>query len=377
MKLSEMNCIDREKKVPIYRQIHEILQQELRDGFYEQTERLPSEKELCSRFGVERNTVRNALQLLVDEGVVERVPGYGTRILRNDTNVVQAGVERMGQMRQNILMLTRETDPLGHQVEYFHLQLMQLLEKRISQMGYNLVFKTLSQNNKLEEIISYTCPAAILFDSYMQTEYYQQALELNIPCISINHYTPLFTSVISNNFDGAYKVAKLMAEAGHREIALITGKEGYQTTAERLSGFQSFYFQKNLIQEQKYIYIGNWLFESGVEIGEKILAIPKLERPTAVFAFNDDLAYGCLSCFEKHGVDVPGDISLVGFDRTARYTTVFKPITTVDVNIEAMVQYACWCLGEQLRGNSPKARAKIQVETIIIDGGTVKNIKGK
>ena len=97
----------------------------------------------------------------------------------------------------------------------------------------------------------------------------------------------------------------------------------------------------------------------------------KKERPTAIFAFNDDLAYGCLSCMEKHGVDIPGEISLAGFDRSDRYESVFRPITTVDVNIEDMVQYACWYLHGRLNGNSPQALAKIQIETSIIDKGTV------
>lgn len=367
MKTSEA-CVKRGGRVPVYRQIHEILSRELRDGAYEGVDTLPSEKELCGRFDVERNTVRKALQLLVDEGLVVKAPGYGTRILRN------AEPAAPSQMRQNILMLTRETDPLSSQVEYFHLKLMKLLERRISEMGYNLVFKTLNRSNSLSEIVAYTCPAAILFDSYIQSQYYQQALELNIPCLSINHYTPVLTSVVSNNFDGAYQVARLMTDSGHRRIALITGKNGYQTTTERLSGFQSLYLQKALVQDQKYVFAGNWLFESGFEIGEKILSMAKKERPTAVFAFNDDLAYGCLSCMEKHGVDVPKEISLVGFDRSDRYESVFRPITTVDVNIEDMVQYACWCLHGRLSGNSPQALAKIQIETRIIDKGTVRVI---
>lgn len=362
--------IDRKKNLPVYRQIHEILEEELRSGRYGQAELLPSEKELCGRFSVERNTLRKALQLLVEDGLVEKAPGYGTKILR------EKKLSLTGQLRRNILMLTMETDPLGQQVEYFHLKLMRLLEKEISGLGYNFVFKTLSQNNSLQEVVSYTSPAAILFDSHMQTTYYQEALKLNIPCISLNHYTPLLTSVVSNNFDGAYQVAKLMTGAGHRKIALITGKNGYQTTTERLSGFQSLYFRKNLSQEQLHIFAGNWLFDSGFEIAEKILAMPRDRRPTAIFAFNDDLAYGCLSSLQKHGVDIPGEISLVGFDRSDRYESIFRPITTVDVNIEDMVQYACWCLSGKLEGNSPKALAKIQIETSIIDNGTVRNMAG-
>ena len=180
--------------------------------------------------------------------------------------------------------------------------------------------------------------------------------------------------MVSNNFDGAYKMAKHITDCGHQKIALITGKGNYQTSLERLSGFQSLYLKKGLVLDPELIFPSDWLFESGFAVGEKILSMPKSKRPTAVFAFNDDLAYGCLSSLEKHGVDVPGEISLAGFDRSDRYENVFRPITTVDVSIEAMVQYACWFLQGQYQGISPKALAKIQIETAIIDNGTVKQI---
>ena len=180
--------------------------------------------------------------------------------------------------------------------------------------------------------------------------------------------------MVSNNFDGAYRVDRRIAEAGHRNIALITGKMGHQTTMERLSGFRSLYLEKNLSQNLKYVYQGDWMFDSGAAIGEQILALPKEERPTAVFAFNDDLAYGCLSSLEKHGLSMPEEISLVGFDHSDRYEGIFRLITTVDVNIEDMVQYACWCLDGQIKRSFPRALAKIQVETILVDNGTIRKI---
>lgn len=373
MKAVMQSGIDRSKNLPVYRQIYEILKQELDDGFYNTVDVLPSERLLCERFGVERNTVRKALDLLVSDGLVEKMPGYGTKISR-ELSPVSDDTGKFTQLRQNILMFTRETNPAVAQMEYFHLKLMRVLERQIYEMGYNLICKTLSSEVRLIDVIAYTGPAAVLFDSYFQKQHYQQVLEMNIPCLSINHYTPLLISVVSNNFDGAYRVAKRMTEAGHKKIALITGKLGHQTTTERLSGFRSLYLQKNPSQNLKHIFTGDWLFDSGVNIGEKILNLPKEERPTAIFAFNDDLAYGCLSCLEKHGIDVPNEISLVGFDHSDRYEGIFRPITTVDVNIEDMVKYACWCLDDQIKRSFPRALAKIQVETFLVENGTVKDL---
>jgi DNA-binding LacI/PurR family transcriptional regulator len=182
------------------------------------------------------------------------------------------------------------------------------------------------------------------------------------------------TSIVSNNFDGAYKVAETLTGAGHRRIAFILGKRSHQTTMERLSGVQSLYMTQGFPLQEQYLLEGSWLFSSGVAAGERILAMKSTERPTAVFAFNDDMAYGCFNALQRGGLSVPGDISIVGFDKSDRYSAMFPPITTVDVNLDAIVDYACWYLADSLAGKPPKARAKIQIDTTISDNGTIKNI---
>lgn len=375
MSMPKLDEIDRTIKLPVYKQIYAILNREMENGLYDHVEILPSEKELCERFDVERNTVRKALQILVEEGRVKKMPGYGTKILRGDEVGTKKEEEHPVSIHDNILMLTRESNPLGNNhVESFHLKLMWLLEQKCSELGYNLVFKMLGANTSLEEIVAITRPAAIIFDSYFPAQYYQQASVLGVPCVSINHYTPWMLSVVSNNFDGAYQAIKRLTDAGHRRIALIAGKSEYQSSIERLGGVQSLYQKIGLPLQANYVFSGSWFFEFGASVGEKIAAMPEGKRPTAVFAFNDDLAYGCLSSLEKNGIRVPEDISLVGFDRSDRYENVFRPIDTVDVNIEAMVQYTCWYLFSMFTGHVPKAMAKLQVATEQVENGTVREL---
>jgi len=354
--------IDKNSDVPVYRQIYNILYDEIIHGVYNQTGKLPCERELKNLFGVERNTVRKALQLLAEKGLIIKIAGYGTKI----------AIEK--NLSKNILFITRQDYLQNEKSEYFHLKLIEILENNLSLFNYNLIFKSADEQfNEFDIIktISHTDTAAVIFDSYNKNSFYEIATSVNIPCVSINHYTPAVTSIVSNNFDGSYRVMKMLAEAGHKKIAFITGKENYQTTIERLSGVQSYYIKNKLILEKKYIFPGEWHFNSGFEAGEKILAMNLDERPTAVFALNDDMAFGCLSCLEKHGIAVPDEMSLVGFDKSDRYASIIRPITTVDVNIEALVKYACWYLLGYIENKAPKAIAKIQIDTEIQDNGTV------
>ncbi|MCL2096834.1 MAG: GntR family transcriptional regulator [Oscillospiraceae bacterium] len=358
-----MPVIDRNSNTPVFRQIYKILRSEITGGIYNNPRKLPSEKELKLRFGVERNTVRNALKLLADEDFIIKAPGYGSKI---------SAEKRAGN--KNILFITRQDEPQNDNGVYFHTKLLDGFGKISSHENYNLIYKSAGGDFDFANAIQSSGAEAVIFDSYNRTDLYNIANNLNIPRVSVNHYTPLVTSVVSNNFDGSYKIAELLHEAGHRRVAFITGKEDYQTTVERLGGVQSYYMKENIYLDKKYIIRGEWRFESGFAAGEKILAMKPEERPTAAFAFNDDMAFGCLSCFEKRGVSVPGEISLAGFDKSDRYASIFRPITTVDINIEAIIKYAYWYLLASIQKSAPSVCVKIQIDAVVCDNGTVKNI---
>jgi LacI family transcriptional regulator len=371
------NNIDREAKVPVFRQIYEIIVSDISSGIYTASGKLPSEKDLCLRFGVERNTVRKALQILVDEERIIRLPGIGSRLLPFTGTKKKSAlpVRQPSRSRANsgkIIILVTQVDYLkSSDGESFHYRLIHCLEKRLALRGYNLLFKPAGHDGIVAETIRSVAPQGIIFDSFNQDNHYLEADGFALPCVSVNHYTPLFTSIVSNNFEGAYRVTDRIVKAGHEKIAFITGKKSHQTNMERLGGVQSLYTTEGLSLRPEYLIPGDWTFASGVLAAERILSFGIEERPTAVFAFNDDLAYGCYSVLQRRGLKIPEDISIAGFDKSDRYKAMFPPITTVDVNLEAIVDYACWYLESRIAGQSPEACVKMQIDTTICDNGSI------
>ena len=389
MEIISNTGIDRNSQKPVFRQIYTILLAEIANGDYLETGKLPSEKELCIRFDVERNTVRKALQILVDQKQVTRVPGIGTRLIsasaKNDyqENSDYASGEPYGKIRAeepgkngNIILLITQIDYLHlPEQESFHYKLIHSFEKRLSDLGYNMLFKPAGQDKILSETIRSAAPRGIIFDSYNQDSHYRQAAAFRLPCVSVNHYTPLFTSIVSNNSEGAYQIIKRFVDAGHRRIACIMGKKSHQTNMERLNGVHALYNSRGIHLPDEYFIPGEWTFSSGAEAAKKILDMKPEQRPTAIFAFNDDLAYGCYNFLKSSGISIPDEISLAGFDNSDRYRDMFPPITTVDVNLKAIVDYACWYLSSGLSGWTPKDSAKIQIDTTICENGTILPIK--
>ena len=97
---------------------------------------------------------------------------------------------------------------------------------------------------------------------------------------------------------------------------------------------------------------GFFTYKSGLEATEKLLARKRI--PTAIFASNDDMAAAAISVAHRRGLDVPSDLSVVGFDDTPIATTVWPELTTIRQPIAAMAEAAINLLLHKIR--RPKDR---------------------
>ena len=388
MKRSNGSPIDRDSNEPVFKQIYRILLSEINEELYNNAGKLPSEKDLCLRFDVERNTVRKALRILTEEKRITRVPGVGSQLLPssrmsldyeapgNPSGYPGAALPANTQKNNIVLLITQVDYPRSPERGSFNYILVNSFEERLFKLGYNMLFKPVGQDRIVSETIMGAAPCGIIFNSLIQESFYREAAAFDLPCVSVNHYTPLFTSIVSNNFEGAYQIVKRLIDAGHRRIACITGRESHQTNRERLNGVLALCSSQGISMPNEYIIPGEWNFNSGAEATKKILDMKAGLRPTAIFAFNDEMAYGCLNELKEQGISVPEDISLAGFDNNDRYKAILQyPITTVDVNMNTIVDYACWYLTSSISGLTPKGRAKIQIDTTICDNGTIKHIR--
>jgi Transcriptional regulators len=135
--------------------------------------------------------------------------------------------------------------------------------------------------------------------------------------------------VTYNNFDSAVNATNYLIQHGHREIAVIAGHPDSFPTHERMKGFSSALEESGLTLRPEYVDYGDWEYESGAQITEKLLSLP--HPPTAIFAMNDLMAAGCMNYALQYGLRIPDDLSIIGFDNReiARYLPV--PLTTIQL----------------------------------------------
>ncbi len=175
--------------------------------------------------------------------------------------------------------------------------------------------------------------------------------------VATGRTTERLSSVRIDDFEAARTMTHHLLGLGHRDIAFIKGHPNQTSSLERERGYRTAMSEAGAHLDEDQIVQGFFTFRSGFEAAEHLLAGPL--RPSAIFASNDDMAAGTIAVAHRSGLDVPGDLTVVGFDDTALATTVWPTLTTIRQPIADMARAAVVLLIEQVR----RQRAGELVET--------------
>jgi LacI family transcriptional regulator len=175
----------------------------------------------------------------------------------------------------------------------------------------------------------------------------------------------------------AAEMTARLLELGHRRIGFIKGHPNQAASAERLAGFRAALRASRT--PDAVVAQGYFTFASGLRAGEELLDAP--ERPTAIFASNDDMAAAVVSVAHRRGLDVPGDLTVVGFDDTAVATTLWPALTTVRQPTTAMAAAAMALLLREIRaeraGEAPRPVDQVVPHSLVErqSSGPVSNLQ--
>jgi LacI family transcriptional regulator len=150
-----------------------------------------------------------------------------------------------------------------------------------------------------------------------------------------------------DDFKAAYEMTLYLLGLGHRRIGFIKGHPNQTASSERGRGFETALREADCHIETPCMERGFFSYRSGLDAAEKLLATRP--RPTAIFACNDDMGAAVISVAHRRGLDVPRDLSVVGFDDTATATTVWPELTTVRQPIAHMAEVAIDLLIRKVR----------------------------
>lgn len=154
--------------------------------------------------------------------------------------------------------------------------------------------------------------------------------------------------VDTDNFGGAYTATKHLMSTGCKKIAIITGDIGTTAAKQRLDGYLQAYREGGHVPAKGLICEGDYSFASGQQHTKKLLeAHPDID---GIFASNDLMAMGAISVLQDSGIDVPGQVKVVGFDDSLIAQTARPGLTTIRQDVVALGEAAGSLMIAQLNG---------------------------
>ena len=189
------------------------------------------------------------------------------------------------------------------------------------------------------------------------------------PLKPLNERVP---AVSAANSSGANQAVRHLLDLGHRRIGALTGPTGWLAPQERKDGYHAALASAGIMPDPALEVASDFLVEGGVEAGGRLLDLA--EPPTAIFAFNDELAVGAMQAARARGLQVPDDLSIVGFDDVewARYVT--PQVTTVRQPLAEMGRMAVSLLTRLVDNQSIEA-LHVELATRFVLRGSTQRLK--
>ncbi len=192
----------------------------------------------------------------------------------------------------------------------------------------------------------------------------------SVPLVAVDPLSEIsfVPSVACDSYQGARLAVRHLIELGHRRIAHLTGEPHRLSAQERLRAYRETMAAAGLSVASEDIVEAGYLEEPGRRATRRLLA--RRDRPTAIFAANDVSALGAMSAIHETGLNIPGDISLVGFDDIPAGSQVRPGLTTLRQPYAEMGQKAVELLLAMRAGRSPSSKAHILLPTELVVRGT-------
>jgi LacI family transcriptional regulator len=188
------------------------------------------------------------------------------------------------------------------------------------------------------------------------------AADIPVIAIASARFQNEISCVRIDDFRAAQEMTAHLIGFGHTRIGFIKGNPNQTASGRRFDGYQAALQEAGLTVDPTLVQQGYFTYRSGLEATEKLLT--RKRPPTAIFASNDDMAAAAISVAHRRGLDVPRDLSVVGFDDTPTATVVWPELTTIRQPIAAMAESSVDLLLRNIR-RSRENESRIIVDHVV------------
>lgn len=313
-------------------------------------------------------------------GTVSRVVNDSPRVRPATRERVLAAIDKLQYKPDPIArsMVSKRTNYVGVIVPFFtrpfFMEVLRGVETVIARLGRELVLYNVETNVQRDRYFSdfsmqRKVDGLLIVSLTPDDSVSRRFRDSGLPIVLIDAYSPLFTSLVVNNVEGAYQAVRCLIEKGHRRIGFINGEtEGnfkFNQANDRLIGLHRAFGENGMLFEPELVLISEWSRLGGKQAALQLLSLQK--RPTAIFAASDMQAFGVLEAAKDLGIPVPEQLSIIGFDGIE--VSELLDLSTIQQPMREMGEIAAASLVE-LIDNSAHTPELIRFDTRLVERHT-------
>ena len=227
------------------------------------------------------------------------------------------------------------------------------LHDRFVEHGFRMVLLAERGDDQVTyaRLLDRSVDAAVLTTTLLRSSLSQLLLDRGLPFIELNRLSGLADapSLTADNIGGAASCVELLVRLGHRRIGAIFGPEQTSTGRDREAGVRSALAAAGLALPAQWVGRGSFTYDDGVTAFRALMTAPS--PPSAIVCGNDMVAVGALNEAVELGIDVPGQVSIIGFDDVAIASWPSFALTTVRVDLASMARDAADLVVRRLSGD--------------------------
>lgn len=197
--------------------------------------------------------------------------------------------------------------------------------------------------------------------------YLSNLLKENFPFVMLRNVTNYSINLVDiDNFKAAYEAVNYLIKNGHYEIAYFAGPIHSGHSIERLEGYKQALIDNNVkIRDEFIVEAGSYLAD-GYRTGKRFISSIE-QTPSAIFCYNDLLAIGLINALNELGIEIPGKISVMGFDNIDFSEYIKNPLTTVNMPAYEIGKTAADLLIDQISSSAVFLNKKIILDAKLIE----------
>ncbi len=325
--------------------------------------RPPSIKDIARLAHVSHSTVSRALQ---------NSPLVSTRTAEKIQRIARESGYRASAVARGLV--TKKTRTVGVVVttisDPFISEVVSGIEQSANDNGYSVFLADSNadpdrERNVVQSFAERRVDGILVTASRVGALYIPLLSEMNVPIVLINNQHPgqFVHSVMIENVEASRQATRHLIALGHKRIAYLGDRFGYQSDTERFGGYRRALDEAGLPFLPELVVHGDGKAEAAINAMEKVLALP--EPPTAVFCYNDMSALGALRAIRSRGLRVPEDISVVGFDDLFLASYLHPPLTTVRQPMRRMGMLAMDSLLKLMSGQESANTIHVPADLVV------------